>query len=217
MKTLRFEKSALSMTFFLAILSLFAAGCFDRPPAAKVLTPNTPAAGMTSDGTPPAGMPGAQGAPGNADPHAGLNLTPTGAGAMPGGTPDGHAAGMPGAPGAAAKPTIDFSKISVPKASGGHTVSEVYAQRVALKDKKVVINGVVVKVNPNIMKTNWIHVRDGSGKAELKDDDMTVTSNGLAAVGDKVRIEGVVHLDKDFGYGYKYATIVEEAKIEALK
>ncbi|MGK5088075.1 hypothetical protein WDW86_11005 [Bdellovibrionota bacterium FG-2] len=210
MKTLHYKKSALStlFTFSLcfAILSLFCAGCFDRPPAAKVLTPNTPPAAVTTDGVTP-------GAPGNADPHAGLNLSP----AAPGGMPAGHAAGG-GAPGAA-KPTIDFSKISVPKASGsnGLTVSEVYAQRTKLKDKKVVVNGVVVKVNPNIMKTNWVHVRDGSGKAESKDDDLTITTNGMAAVGDKVRIEGVVHLDKDFGYGYKYATIVEEAKIEALK
>jgi hypothetical protein len=32
-----------------------------------------------------------------------------------------------------------------------------------------------------------------------------------------VKVRGTVRRDKDFGFGYKYATIVEEAKTEPLK
>ena len=38
-------------------------------------------------------------------------------------------------------------------------------------------------------------------------------SQGSAKVGDVVTIKGVLHLDKDFGTGYAYPVIVEDAKI----
>ncbi|HEY3356533.1 MAG TPA: nucleotide-binding protein [Polyangia bacterium] len=117
-----------------------------------------------------------------------------------------------------APPAMDVSKIKVPKAAGpdGRTVAEVNTGRAALKDKPVVVQGVVVKYNSGIMGKNWIHVRDGSGKAGSGDDDLTVTTQDTSSVGAKVRVRGTVRLDKDFGYGYKYATIVEGAKVEPL-
>ena len=115
---------------------------------------------------------------------------------------------------AAAGPAADVGSVKVPKASGADakTVSEVYAQRAALKEKGVTVRGKVVKFNEGIMGRNWLHIRDGSGSAG-KDNDLTVTTADKAAVGDVVVVKGKVQVDKDFGAGYSYPVIVEDAKL----
>jgi hypothetical protein len=104
--------------------------------------------------------------------------------------------------------------VKVPKASGAdaRTIAEVFAQRTALKEKPVTIRGKVVKYNEQIMGRNWIHIRDGSGTAG-KDNDLTVTTADKATVGDVVVVKGKVQVDKDFGAGYSYPVIVEDAKL----
>ena len=64
--------------------------------------------------------------------------------------------------------------------------------------------------------TGWMRSpnRDGSGSGEDGTHDITVTSNGAAAVGDVILVEGKVTLDKDFGSGYRYALILEDAVIK---
>ena len=106
-------------------------------------------------------------------------------------------------------------KIKVKKAEGanGKTVAEIFAGKASLKDAAVAVRGKVVKYNPGIMGKNWIHLRDGSGSREKKDDDITVTTLDSAAVGDVVLVKGTLHLDRDFGSGYAYPVIIEEAKI----
>ncbi len=105
--------------------------------------------------------------------------------------------------------------IKVSKASGanGRTVAEIYAQKAALKDKTVVLHGKVVKFLPEIMGKNWIHVRDGSGSVADKNDDMTVTTKDTVAVGDVATVTGTVRLDKNFGAGYAYPVMIEDAKV----
>ena len=109
----------------------------------------------------------------------------------------------------------DVAKIKVKKAEGanGKTVAEIFADKASLKDTTVAIRGKVVKYNPGIMGKNWIHLRDGSGSREKKNDDITVTSSDSVAVGDVVLVKGTVHLDRDFGSGYTYAVIIEDAKV----
>jgi len=92
-------------------------------------------------------------------------------------------------------------------------VAEVWAQKDKLKDAPVAVRGKVVKFLPGIMGKNWLHLRDGSGSREKGDDDITVTTSETAAVGDVVLVSGVVRIDKDFGAGYRYPVIVEEAKV----
>ncbi len=70
-----------------------------------------------------------------------------------------------------------------------------------------------MKANSGIMGKNWLHLRDGSGTQEKADNDITITTDGTAAVGDVVVVTGVVRLDKDFGAGYAYPVIIEEAKV----
>ena len=106
-------------------------------------------------------------------------------------------------------------KIKVKKAEGtnGKTVAEIFAGKASLKDATVAVRGKVVRYNPGIMGKNWIHLRDGSGSREKKDDDITVTTLDSAAVGDVVLVRGTLHLDRDFGSGYAYPVIIEDAKV----
>jgi hypothetical protein len=115
---------------------------------------------------------------------------------------------------AAQGPTA-VGNVKVPKATGAdaRTIAEVYAQKVALKEKPVTIRGKVVKFNPGIMGKNWVHLQDGSGRADKLDHDITVTTQDTTAVGDTVVVKGTVRVDKDFGAGYAYPVIVEEAKL----
>jgi hypothetical protein len=110
----------------------------------------------------------------------------------------------------------DAPDVKVPKAAGSNakTIAELWAQRAALKGKEVVVQAKVVKLNANVMGRNWFHVRDGSGSKETKDNDLTVTSDALAKVGDVVTVTGTVAVDKDFGAGYAYPVIVESAKLK---
>ncbi len=114
-----------------------------------------------------------------------------------------------------ATPPADLGPIKVAKAAGadGRTISELFAQKAAFKDKTVSVRGKVVKFTGGVMGKNWLHLRDGSGSSVAKDDDLTVTTAVPAGVGDEVLVQGTVHLDKDFGAGYEYAVIVEDAKV----
>jgi hypothetical protein len=138
---------------------------------------------------------------------------PPGAGAMGGDMPP-NPAGVAAQHAAAAAGPADVGDVKVPKASGAdaRTVAEIYAQKTALKEKPVTVRGKVVKFNEGIMNRNWIHLRDGSGTAG-KDNDITVTTGDKAAVGDVVIVKGTLRVDKDFGAGYAYPVIVEDAKV----
>jgi len=109
----------------------------------------------------------------------------------------------------------DIGKIKVKKAEGadGKTVAEIFAYKTSLKDAPVAVRGKVVKYNPGIMGKNWLHLRDGSGSPEKKDNDITVTTLDTAAVGDVVLVRGKLHLDRDFGSGYSYPVIIEDGKL----
>lgn len=113
---------------------------------------------------------------------------------------------MPAAPTEA----VDLSGIA--KAEGGKTVAEVFAEKDQLAGQPVIVRGKVVKSNPDIMGKNWLHVRDGSG-AEGTNDLTVTTSGAVPGVGDTVLVKGPLALDKDFGMGYVYDVIVEDAEV----
>lgn len=125
--------------------------------------------------------------------------------------PGGARAGHSSMAGKSSPAEVDVS--GVKKAEGGKTVAEIYDNKADLSDKEVILRGKVVKFNAQIMGKNWLHVRDGSGDAEAGTDDVTVTTNVTAKVGDTVLVTGEVHLDKDFGAGYKYDVIIEDAQV----
>ena len=109
---------------------------------------------------------------------------------------------------------VSVSDVNVEKAAGGRTVAETWAARSDLVDKEVIIRGKIVKFLPEIMGKNWLHIRDGSGSREQANDDITVTTDDQAKVGDVVTVKGTLRVDKDFGAGYRYPVIVENAKLQ---
>jgi hypothetical protein len=113
---------------------------------------------------------------------------------------------MPAAP----TETVDLTGIA--RAEGGKTVAELFAEKDQLAGQPVVIRGKVVKSNPGIMGKNWLHVRDGSG-AEGTNDITVTTAGDVPNVGDTVLVKGPVTLNKDFGMGYQYDVIIEDAEV----
>jgi len=114
------------------------------------------------------------------------------------------------------KPTMEPTAPAEPiekiaPATGGTTVADVFAKKDALVGKPVVVRGKVTKVNNGIMGRNWIHLRDGTGGATT--NDLLVTSDATAKVGDVVVARGTVATHQDFGAGYAYDVIVEKATL----
>jgi len=114
--------------------------------------------------------------------------------------------------GAAEPPAAVVTGIA--RAEGGHTIAEILADRTAFTGKQVAVRGQVVKVNSRILGKNWIHLEDGTaGPGGVK--NLVVTSDGTATVGSTVLVRGTVATDRDFGAGYSYEVLVEDASIEA--
>ena len=96
-----------------------------------------------------------------------------------------------------------------------YKVEELYAKKEKLNGKKVSVKGKVVKFSPGIMGKNWIHLQDGSGKQGT--NDITVTTDQNTAIGESIAVTGNLVTNKDFGGGYKYEVIIEEATVKAEK
>ncbi len=99
----------------------------------------------------------------------------------------------------------------IKRATAGQTVAEIHAGRAKFAGKPVAVRGRVVKFNSMILGKNWLHVRDGSGAEGT--NDLTVTTLTAAKVGDLVLVTGRLATDRDFGGGYKYGLIVEDATV----
>jgi len=100
-------------------------------------------------------------------------------------------------------------KIEPPQ--GGITISELLANRKKYEGQTVKIKGKCIKLNSMIMNRNWIHLQDGSSKDNKIDLTVTTTENIL--LGEVVTVEGKIALNKDFGAGYKYEIIMEDAQV----
>ena len=92
------------------------------------------------------------------------------------------------------------------------TIAEIYAKKSDLASKEVLVRGKVVKFNAQIMGKNWVHIQDGTGVSGS--NDITLTTQNSTKVGDTVLVTGQVVLNQDFGQGYKYSLLVENAKLE---
>lgn len=101
----------------------------------------------------------------------------------------------------------------VTPAPGGLAIADVWAKRTALAGQPITVRGTVVKVNDNILGRNWIHLQDGSGSAGDRTNDLTITTGEVLKVGDVITMTGLLAIDRDFGAGYAYGAIVENAKV----
>ena len=116
-----------------------------------------------------------------------------------------------GSHGAAATAPV-VQKLDPP--AGGLSVADVIAKQAALSGKPVTVRGTVVKFNGGIMERNWLHIQDGSGSADAKTNDLTITTDAEVKVGDVVTLSGIVGTRKDFGSGYAYDVIIEKASLK---
>jgi hypothetical protein len=102
---------------------------------------------------------------------------------------------------------------AVQRAEGplGRTIAELYSGKPS--HQKVRVRAVVVKQTPGVFGKTFLHVRDGSGRAEDGSNDLAVTTDAQPAVGTQVLFEGTFELDKDFGSGYRYPALLSDAAI----
>jgi len=115
------------------------------------------------------------------------------------------------------KAVVPFAEIKVEKAPGenSYTVGEIHSKAQELNGKTVLVKGKVVKVSPRIMGRNWIHLQDGTGSPDDNTHDLVVTTAlEPEADWDIITMEGVLTANKDFGSGYSYAVIVEDANLK---
>ncbi len=109
--------------------------------------------------------------------------------------------------------TIPVEKldISVEVAEDGISIADLVSEKKSYDGKTVRIRGQVTKFNADIMDKNWIHIQDGT--EHDGNFDLTITSDIAVETGKTMTFEGKIALDKDFGFGYFYEIILEEAII----
>jgi len=122
----------------------------------------------------------------------------------------------PAPPKAASGRAIPVSIALVAKAKGpnAYTIAQLYAKKGKLEKKPIVVRGRVIKVTTGILKKNWIHIEDGSGTAAKKNNDLILTTHDLPKEGDLVTVRGTLYNNIDFGSGYRYSLIVQEARVK---
>jgi hypothetical protein len=127
-----------------------------------------------------------------------------------------------GFPGAAPVPATGSATIAtapagadekIAAAPNGKTVAAVWAAKDALKGKPMIVRGKVVKLNNGIMGRNWVHLRDGTGANGT--NDLLVTTQDVAKLGDVVTATGTIATKQDFGAGYAYDVMIENATLVA--
>ncbi len=123
----------------------------------------------------------------------------------------------PDAPATVAHPEIQqpvaAEPISIVAIEDGRDIAYTHANKAELAGQSVTLRGKVVKYNEKILGWNFLHIQDGSGDAGDGSNDLTVTSKDVAAVGQTVVVSGTIVLDKDFGAGYAYPVLMEDASV----
>jgi len=149
------------------------------------------------------------------------SMTLQAAGVTDGGVPDAAQSGVSPhgmaaqSSGGSSRAIVSFTGVKVEKstAQNGYTVAEIFDKAVSLNNRKVTVKGQVVKISSNIMGKNWFHIQDGTGDPAKNTHDLVVTSSAMVEKGAIVSLEGVLAADKDFGFGYKYDVLIEDAVV----
>jgi hypothetical protein len=109
----------------------------------------------------------------------------------------------------AAPKTANLANIR--RAPNGQSVAEILIEKNKFSGQPIAVRARVVKYNAQILGKNWLHLRDGSGDEGT--NDLTVTTSAEVKVGDLVLVTGKLTTNRDFGSGYTYAAIVENATV----
>ena len=109
------------------------------------------------------------------------------------------------------------STIVVEAAADGLSIEKLMAAPGKYVTQTATVRGRVVKFNAQIMGRNWIHIQDGSGSPEAGNHDLTITTKATVKVGQTIEAVGKLVQNKDFGAGYNYPVLMEDAAIEVLQ
>ena len=140
----------------------------------------------------------------------GLSKSPVAAPAAAGGM--GGAMGGDMTAGHTGKPADAMKEgISVVPAENGLSIAKLFADRASYGGKTIKMKGQVVKINEEVMGKNWIHIQDGTKDGD--NFDLTITTTEKVMMDQIVTFEGTITLKKDFGAGYFYEVIMEDAKL----
>lgn len=111
---------------------------------------------------------------------------------------------------------VPSSDVNVHKATGenSQSVGECFEKGKELDSQTVRVRGKVMKISRMIMGKNWLHIQDGTGNPMKNQHDLVVTTAEEPKEGEVITVQGVLKANRDFGAGYKYEVIVEDAKLE---
>ena len=107
------------------------------------------------------------------------------------------------------QPTLNKLELSIEGIEGGIRIADLFENKQNYAGKKIKIKGEVTKFSSQILAKNWVHFQDGTEFEGAY--DLMITTQENVMVGDVVVFEGMITLDKDFGAGYFYKIIMEEA------
>jgi hypothetical protein len=105
--------------------------------------------------------------------------------------------------------------IKINSIKDGITISELYGHNTNYAAKTVKIRGKVTRYNRMVMGKNWVHIQDGTDFSG--NFDLAITTMDSVAIGNTVTFTGIINLNKDFGAGYFYPVIMEDAKASDIK
>jgi len=217
-----FESKALGRTFDAIVFGVVGVTTPDTAANAPANAASAPPPNMAWAGSGP-GAPQPGGDPSTVHPHAGdmdaesprggmdTGQSPHGGMAIGQAPHGGEVLGQMHGNIGKASATEEIATVAKADGPNARTVAEVNADRLALKDKPVAIRAKVVKVNANVMGKTWVHLRDGTGSPTDDSNDLLVTSQDQPKVGDVVVAMGVVKTDVNFGSGYAYKVLIEDA------
>lgn len=107
------------------------------------------------------------------------------------------------------KAIVDDLKVEKAKGANAYDLAEIFAKRAELQDKIISVRGQVIKVTAGVMNRTWVHIKDGTG--ENGANKLVITTQDSPNTGDVLTFTGVFHNNVDFGGGYQYAVIMEDA------
>lgn len=100
-------------------------------------------------------------------------------------------------------------EVSIPPEDGTVSIAELFQNKKKYANTQINVKGKVAKFNSSIMGKNWIHLQDGSEYEGYF--DLIITSQETVSVGEIIIFEGKITINKDFGTGYTYNVILENA------
>ena len=123
-------------------------------------------------------------------------------------------------PGASTSETINksasearkYNKAMSQPAKVVNSIADLLENKKLYIGKKIIIKGEVTKYSSNILDKNWVHIKDGT--SFIGKSDLVLTTDKTLKIGDKVTFEGIISADKDFGNGYFFEVIIEDAKVK---